>query len=70
MLDSETLEKLQNASISERIAIIEMILRSLKHEMRSAGGESIAQNRPLRGKVRYYKDPYEPVATEDWEALA
>jgi hypothetical protein len=30
MLDSETLEKLQNASVVDRIAIIEMILQSLK----------------------------------------
>jgi hypothetical protein len=30
MLDSETLEKLQNASVVDRIAIIEVILRSLK----------------------------------------
>lgn len=33
MLDSETLEKLQKASIEERIAIIEIILRSLKNDI-------------------------------------
>lgn len=32
MIDSETLEKLQNASIEERIAVIEVILRSLKND--------------------------------------
>jgi hypothetical protein len=33
MLDSETLEKLQNASVADRIDIIEMILRSLKTDV-------------------------------------
>lgn len=33
MLDSETLEKLQNASVADRIAIIEVILRSLKTDI-------------------------------------
>lgn len=70
MIDSELLEQLQNASIEERIAIIEMILRSVKQDVRSASRQSIVENRPLRGKVRYYTDPYEPVAAEDWEASA
>ena len=36
MLDSETLEKLQNASVVDRIAIIEVILRSLKTDVSNA----------------------------------
>ena len=71
MLDSEILEKLQSASIEERIRVIEAILRSLKHDMRSASSQQIlSESNPLRGKVIYYDDPYEPVAVEDWEALA
>jgi len=70
MVDPELLEQLKAASVDDRIAIIEVILRSLKRDVRSAPRQSIAENRPLRGKVRYYEDPYEPVAVEDWEALA
>lgn len=33
MIDLETLEKLQNASVEDRIAVIEIILRSLKADM-------------------------------------
>ena len=66
MLDSEILEKLQSASIEERIRVIEAILRSLKHDMRSASSQQIlSESNPLRGKVIYYDDPYEPVAAED-----
>ncbi len=71
MLDSEILEKLQGALIEERIRVIEAILRSLKHDMRSALSQQILpESNPLRGKVIHYDDPYEPVAAEDWEALA
>ena len=71
MLDSEILEKLQGALIEERIRVIEAILRSLKHDMRSAPSQQIpSESNPLRGKVIHYDEPYEPVAAEDWEALA
>jgi len=70
MVDPELLEQLKAASVDDRIAIIEVILRSLKRDVQSAPRQSIAENRPLQGKVRYYEDPYEPVAVEDWEALA
>lgn len=71
MLDLEILEKLQGASIEDRIRVIEVILRSLKHDMRSASSQQIpSEHNPLRGKVIYYDNPYEPVAAEDWEALA
>ena len=70
MVDPELLEKLKTASVDDRINLIEVILRSLKHDMRSAPRQAIAENRPLRGKVRHYEDPCEPVAAEDWEALA
>ena len=71
MLDSEILEKLQGASIEERIRVIEAILRSLKHDMRSAlSQQSPSDFNSLRGKIIHYDDPYQPVAAEDWEALA
>lgn len=70
MINPELLEQLQAASIDDRIAIIEAILRSLKRDVRSASRQSNAENRPLRGKVRHYDNPYEPVAVEDWETLA
>lgn len=70
MVDPELFEKLKTASVDERINLIEVILRSLKNDMRSAPRQAIAENRPLRGKVRSYENPYEPVAAEDWEVLA
>ena len=36
MIDSESLQKIQNASVEDRIAIIEMILRSLKTDISNA----------------------------------
>jgi hypothetical protein len=71
MIDSETLEKLQNVSIEERITIIETILQSLKNDMRSASIQKTSSGpNPLKGKVIHYDDPYQPVVAEDWEALA
>lgn len=65
MIDAEILKKLQGASIEERISLIETILRSLKHDIRSPARQAIAENRPLRGKVRHYKDPYHIAEVND-----
>ncbi len=71
MLDSEILEKLQGSSIEDRIRIIEAILDTLKHDMRSPTSQKIpSEHNPLQGKVIFYDNPYESVAAEDWEALA
>jgi hypothetical protein len=70
MIDPNLLEQLKTASVDERINLIEAILQSLKRDIHSASRQTIADTHPLRGKVRYYEDPYEPVAAEDWEASA
>jgi UDP-glucose 6-dehydrogenase len=70
MLDTNILNQLHGASIEDRIAVIEMILKSLKQDLRASNAHSVAEQHPLRGKVRYYEDPYESVAAEDWEASA
>lgn len=70
MLDAEILNQLHGTSIEERIRIIEMILTTLKQDLRTNNTQSAAEQLSLRGKVRHYDDPYEPVATEDWEASA
>jgi hypothetical protein len=70
MLDTNILNQLSRASIEDRIAVIEMILKSLKQDLRASNAQVIAEQHPLRGKLRYYEDPYEPVAAEDWEASA
>ncbi|MFM2432987.1 MAG: hypothetical protein RLZZ511_4201 [Cyanobacteriota bacterium] len=69
MVDPKLLTKLKTASIDERINLIETILQSLKQDLQSVPRPSIAENRPLRGKLRHYEDPYEAVAAADWEAL-
>ena len=70
MIDSEILEKLHGASIEERIHVIEVILRSLKQDMQAVSQHISSESNPLPGKVIHYDEPYEPVAAEDWEALA
>ena len=70
MLDSEILEKLQGSSIEDRIRVIEAILNTLKHDMRSPTSQQFSSQSNLpKGKVIYYNNPYEPVAAEDWQAL-
>ena len=65
MIDSETHEKLQTVSIEERITIIETILKSLKSDMRSVSMQkTLSDPKPLKGKVIYYDDPYQPVAVD------
>jgi hypothetical protein len=57
MIDSETLEQLKNASIEERISIIEVLLRSLKNDMPkdvSLQPESVAH--PQRPAFGFMKD--------------
>ena len=68
MLDVDLLNQLSTASIEERIAVIEMILKSLKQDLQASHAQTIAEQRPLRGTVAHYDAPYEPVAAEDWEA--
>lgn len=71
MIESEILEKLEGTSIEERIQVIEAILRTVKSDMRAVPSQQVlAGQGSLKGKVIRYDDPYEPVALEDWEALA
>jgi hypothetical protein len=57
MLDSEILEKLQGASIEERIRVIEAILRSLKTDIqKSASLEFEAVTHPKRPGFGFMKD--------------
>ncbi len=73
MLDSEILEKLQGSSIEDRIRVIEAILNTLKHDMRSP--EPI--NRPQRPAFGFMKgtgkilgDIVAPIVPENaWEVL-
>ncbi len=52
MIDLETLEKLQNISIEERITIIEMLLGTLKNDI-SPKTESVSRTqRPAFGCMR------------------
>lgn len=57
MLDSNILKKLQEASIEERIQLIEAILQTLKHDLNERSRPSDNSNRSLRGKVRRYENP-------------
>ena len=78
MLDSETLEKLQNASLEERITIIEAILQSLKNDIKkndSPQSESTSRlQRPAFGFMKdtgkILGDVVAPVLPENtWEVL-
>jgi hypothetical protein len=54
MIDSETIEKLQNASIEDRIAIIEVILGSLKNDISTSPQPALAVHpkRPAFGFMK------------------
>lgn len=77
MIDPEILEKLQNASIEERIAVIEMLVQSLKGDVESDTTSSkVATHlqRPAFGFMRntgkILGDVVAPILPEDnWEAL-
>ena len=78
MLDSETLKKLQNASIEERITIIEVLLRSLKNDIKKNDfpqSESMARSqRPafgfMKDQGKIIGDVVAPVLCENtWEVL-
>ncbi len=78
MIDAQILEKLQNASIEERIAIIEAILGSLKHDMKQVTSpQSNPAPRPQRpafgfmsGTGKILDDVVASVLPEDtWEVL-
>ncbi|GAP98517.1 hypothetical protein [Leptolyngbya sp. NIES-2104] len=78
MIDSETVEKLQNASIEERIAMIEILLQSLKADIRrddSCQSETVTHSqRPAFGFMKetgeILGDLVTPVLPENaWEVL-
>ena len=78
MLDSETFEKLQNASLEERITIIEVILRSLKNDIKkndsSQSASTGSRQRPafgfMKDKGKILGDVVAPVLPENtWEVI-
>ena len=78
MLESEILQKMQGASIEERIAIIELLLQSLKSELiqnrASQPASSDRAHRPTFGFMKdtgiIHGDIISPAVPEsDWEVL-
>ncbi|WP_170189986.1 hypothetical protein [Geitlerinema sp. P-1104] len=55
MNEDNILSQLQGTAIEERIV---------------SSPPLDSEHKPLRGRVIRYDEPYEPVATEDWEVLA
>ncbi len=78
MLDTDILNQLSGASIEERIAVIELLLQSLKNEL-IQNRESLAEptNRPhrpafgfMQGTGSIHGDIVSPAVPEsDWEVL-
>lgn len=76
MLDSETLAKLQNASVAERIALIEIILQSLKNDISPSSQPAPAAEfqRPpfgfMKDSGRILGDVITPILPETaWDVL-
>ncbi len=78
MLESEILQKIQGASIEERIAMIELLLQSLKNELiqnrASQPASSESSHRPafgfMKGTGSVQGDIISPAVPEsDWEVL-
>jgi hypothetical protein len=75
MLNTDILNQLSGASIEERIAVIELLLQSLKNEL-IQNRESHAEpaNRPafgfMKGTGSIHGDVVSPAVSEsDWEVL-
>lgn len=78
MIETEILQKIQAASMEERIAVIELLLQSLKNEL-IQNRESYAEpaNRPhrpafgfMKGTGSIHGDVVSPAVPEsDWEVL-
>ncbi len=47
-----------------------MIMNALQAVMPTKPAKSVPPNAPLKGSVKSYINPFEPVAENDWEALA
>ena len=78
MLDSEVLEKMQQASIEERIRVIELLLQSLKQELVQKSESSAAPTEKtsrapfgyMKGTISIHGDIVSPVVPEsEWEVL-
>ena len=76
MIDAEILEKLQMASIEERINLIETILRSLKHDMQHNASPQAGSHSPrptfgfMKDTGTILGDVITPALPENtWEAL-
>lgn len=78
MLESEILQKMQEASIEERIRVIELLLQSLKQELvQSSESPAPPTEQPSRAPFGYMKgtgsihgDIVSPVVPEsEWEVL-
>jgi hypothetical protein len=78
MLESEILQKMQGASIEERIAMIELLLQSLKNELiqnrASQPASSKSPHRPafgfMKGTGSIQGDIISPAVPEsDWEVF-
>ena len=77
MLDPTTIEKLNNTSIEERISIIEMLLGTLKNDIKKDGlprTDGIKHQRPAFGFMKdtgkVLGDVVNPVIDENtWEVL-
>lgn len=77
-IDSQTLEKLHNTSIEERISIIEMLLGTLKNDIKKdAAMQPESEMKPQRPAFGFMKDTGKiiddivtPVLAENtWEVL-
>ena len=77
MIDPESLEKLKTASVSDRIAVMEMLVQSLKSDIKTDAAPSEAATHIKRPAFGFMKDTGKilgdvvaPVLPEDtWEAL-
>jgi biotin-(acetyl-CoA carboxylase) ligase len=52
MIDQESVKQITQATVVERIQMIELILESLKHDMKTMGTEEPSQLRPF--KIRQF----------------
>ncbi|EKV01264.1 hypothetical protein Lepto7375DRAFT_3419 [Leptolyngbya sp. PCC 7375] len=78
----EIIQAAQQLNVQEQIQLVSQLVQTLEQVIQKSiatthlqpptkpkNTEAASHSHLLKGKVKYYDAPYEPVAIEDWDAL-
>ena len=79
----EIIKAAQQLSLQEQVQLVSQLVQTLEQVIHTGltttplqltekqkNTEAVSQSHLLKGKVKYYDAPFEPVALDDWDALA